>query len=95
MLCSHRYLKVDRRIEDNEQVYEENEQFIEMYDDRITTASDVFYLRDVLDITFKKMSGRTGFLYLHTTRGVYSFFTNAKPDQLIMKYKEIKHQKLT
>ena len=94
MLCSHRYLKVDRRIEDNEQVYEENEQLMVMYQDRITTASDVFYLQDVLDITFKKLSGMNGFLYLHTTRGVYSFFTNAKPDQLISIYKEIKHQKL-
>jgi hypothetical protein len=92
MLCSHRYLKVDRRIEDNEQVYEENEKYIRMYHDRITTASDIFHLHDILDITFKKMSGMKGFLYLHTTRGVYSYFTNAQPDQLIEIYKEIKHQ---
>ena len=52
MLCSHGYLKVNRRIEDNEQIYEENEQFITMYHDRITTASDIFYLHDILDITF-------------------------------------------
>ena len=63
-----------------------------MYDDRITTASDIFYLQDILDITFKNMSGMKGFLYLHTTRGVYSFLTNAKPDRLIEVYKEIKHQ---
>lgn len=92
MLCSHSYWKVDRKIEDNEQVYEENEQFIRMYHDRITTASDIFHLRDILDITFKNMSGRTGFLYLHTTRGVYSFCTDAKPDKLIEIYKKIKHQ---
>lgn len=92
MLCSHGYLKVNRRIVDNEQIYEENEQFITMYHDRITTASDIFYIHDILDITFKNMSGMKGFLYLHTTRGVYSFYTNAKPDRLIRAYKEIKHQ---
>lgn len=92
MLCSHSYLKVDRRIEDNEQVYEENEQYIRMYHDRITTASDIFYLGDILDISFKKMSGMKGFLYLHTTRGVYSYFTHAKPDRLLKVYNEIKHQ---
>ncbi|CAM4016953.1 hypothetical protein [Mesobacillus thioparans] len=92
MLCSHGYLKVNRRIEDNEQIYEEDEQFITMYHDRITTASDVFHLRDVLDITFKNMSGMKGFLYLHTTSGVYSFFTHANPDRLIKVYKEIKQR---
>ncbi|MBS8264269.1 hypothetical protein DYI25_07455 [Mesobacillus boroniphilus] len=90
MLCSHSYLKVDRRIEDNEQVYEENEQFIRMYHDRITTASDIFYLKDVLDITFKNMSGKKGFLYLHTTRGVYPYLTHEKPDRILQVYKEIK-----
>ena len=44
MLCSHNYLKVDRRIKDNEQVYEEYEEKIRVYDDRITTASDIFFL---------------------------------------------------
>lgn len=92
MLCSHNYLKVDRRIKDNEQVYQEYEEIIRVYDDRITTASDIFFIRDILDITFKKMSGMKGFLYLHTTRGVYSFFTNARPDRLIKVYKELKHQ---
>lgn len=92
MLCSHSYLRVDRRIVENEQVYEENEQFIRMYHDRVTTDSDIFYLQDILDITFKSMSGMKGFLYLHTTRGVYSYFTLMKPDHLLKVYKEIKQQ---
>jgi hypothetical protein len=92
MLCSHRYLKVNRRIEDNKQIFEEKEQLITMFHDRITTASDTFYLSDILDITFRQMSGRKGFLYLHTNRGVFSFFTNVKPDVLIEVYREIKNR---
>lgn len=90
MLCSHSYLKVDRKIKDNEQIYEENEELIRVYDDRITTASDIFHIQDILDISFKNMSGKKGFLYLHTTRGVYSYFTNAKPDQLLRVYNEMR-----
>ncbi|RSD25426.1 hypothetical protein [Mesobacillus subterraneus] len=93
MLCSHQYLRVKRKIEDNEQVYEEYEEEIQVYADRITTASDHFDIKDVLDITFKTMSGDRGFLYLHTTRGVYSYFTNANPEQLMEIYQKIKAQK--
>jgi hypothetical protein len=92
VLCSHIYLTVKRRIKNNEQIFEENEEIIKVFEDRITTASEDFKLHDILDISFKNMSGKKGFLYLHTTSGVYSYITNIEPVRLIEVYKELKNQ---
>ncbi|WP_423406814.1 hypothetical protein AABM38_13005 [Heyndrickxia sp. MSNUG] len=92
MLCSQIYLTVHRKIEGNEQKYEENKEVIRIYDDRITTASEHFQLRDILDISFRNISDAKGFLYLHTTRGLYSYVTDNEPQQLMRIFKELKKQ---
>lgn len=92
MLCSQIYLTVHRKIENNEQKYEENEELIRIYEDKLTTASDYFQLKDILDISFRNFSATKGFLYLHTTRGVYSYVTDNEPNQLIKIFKELKRQ---
>jgi hypothetical protein len=92
LLCSQIYLTVHRKIEDNEQKYEENKELIKIYEDRLTTASEHFHLKDILDISFRNFSDAKGFLYLHTTRGLYSYVTDNEPKQLIGIFKELKRQ---
>lgn len=92
LLCSQIYLTVHRKIEGNEQKYEENKEVIRIYEDRLTTASEHFQLRDILDISFRNISDAKGFLYLHTTRGLYSYVTDNEPQQLMRIFKELKKQ---
>lgn len=92
MLGSHLYLTVKRKIKDNEQIFEEKEELLRIYTDRITTASDRFLIEDVLDISFRSFSNQNGLLYLHTTRGVYSYRTSQQPEKLMKIYNELKKQ---
>jgi hypothetical protein len=91
VLWSHIYIKVNRTIKNNSQIFSENEEFIKIYKDRVTTATEDFDLKDILDISFKYMSGTKGILYLHTTRGLYAFVTNIPPTRLIQIFRELKN----
>ena len=90
MLCSHIYIKVYRTVRNNAQIIEESEELIEIFEDKIITASERFDLKDILDISFKKISAKNGFLYLHTTSGLYSYVTETNPHKLIKIYKDLK-----
>lgn len=92
LLGSHLYLTVKRQIRDNEQIFEEKEELMRIYSDRITTASDRFLIEDVLDISFRSFSNNNGLLYLHTTRGVFSYRTSHQPEILIKIYNDLKNQ---
>jgi hypothetical protein len=83
---------VTRKISNNEQLFEENEELIKIYEDKLTTATEHFKLSDILDMSYKNFSGKNGFLYLHTTSGVYSYITSNQPDELIKIYRELKDQ---
>jgi hypothetical protein len=92
MLCSHIYIKVHRTIRNNAQIFSEKEQFIKIYEDRVTTATEDFDIKDILDISFKEMSGTRSFLYLHTTRGLFAYVTNIPPTRLIKIFRELKNR---
>lgn len=90
MLCSHSYYRVDRTVKENSQLFKKKKEFIKMYVDRIITASEQFDIDDVHDISYKNISGEKGFLYLHTSSGMYSYVTESKPNQFMKIYKELK-----
>ena len=90
LLCSHAYLIVTRKILNNEQIFEETEEFIKIFEDKLTTATEQFKLRDILDMSYKNSSGKNGFLYLHTTSGVYTYITSDQPDMLMKIYRELR-----
>ena len=90
MLCSQIYIKVNRTVKNNAQIIEESEELIEIFEDKLITATEYFDLKDILDISFKKISAKNGFLYLHTTSGVYSYVTKTNPHKLIKVFNDIK-----
>jgi hypothetical protein len=91
LLCSHIYLTVKRKIRDNVQIVEMKEERIRLFSDRITTASDQFLIEEVLDMSYKSFSNKNGFLYLHTSRGVFAFMTAQQPNELLDYYRFLKH----
>jgi hypothetical protein len=84
------YVKVIRKITWNKQYAIEETHQLELFDDVICSHSEQFKFRDVLDISYRTMSEDTGFLYLHTNRGVYSFYIKTNPSQFIDTYKKQK-----
>lgn len=89
MLSSQKYVIVNRTVKNNSQYSLETEEVIFLFEDKIITASDHFHINEVLDISFKLLSGTVGFLYLHTIKGLYSYVVKSEPHQFIDAYKQL------
>ncbi|WP_260471813.1 hypothetical protein [Bacillus sp. HMF5848] len=90
-LCVQEYVKVIRKIEDNRQLHIETEHYLHLYPDKITDSLRQFNIKDVRDMTYKPFSSTPkGFLYLHTTQGVFSYVVTTSPIPFIEKYKQYK-----
>ncbi|WP_083249286.1 hypothetical protein [Bacillus solimangrovi] len=90
LIVSQTYVNVVRMIENNVQQYIENEEVISLYSDRIITHTDEFYLMNVFDISYRSMASNSGFLYLHTNKGVFSYHVKSNPNRFINEFKKMK-----
>ncbi|WP_026560772.1 hypothetical protein [Bacillus sp. J37] len=93
VLANIRYMKVTRVIEKNVQNHREEEHVITLTTKGIETSCDTFSLAEVLDISFRDFSQQLGLLYLHTTKGMYSYTVRINPQIFIKKFKEVKKRK--
>lgn len=84
------YITVTRNIEENIIYHKEEQHKITLSTSEISTSFETFLLKDVLDISYRIISSDIGFLYLHTTRGMYSFQMRSNPEQFIEEFKKIK-----
>ncbi len=87
---SQPYVKVIRKIDNNQQLYIQSLSYIYLYEDRIETETHTFSLKNVFDMSFKSFSSNSGFLYLHTHQGVFSYNVESNPSQLIQIFKNMK-----
>ena len=90
IISSIPYSLIKRVIEFNQQKFIKSEHRINLYKSKISTISNQFELKNVLDISFRSFSGETGLLYLHTNQGVFAFEVNADPTYFINEYKKLK-----
>ncbi|TXC93113.1 hypothetical protein FS935_02670 [Metabacillus litoralis] len=85
------YVIVNRKIEDNTQLHKEEEHKITLSCERVVTSFDSFLLEEVLDISFRFFSSEEmGLLYLHTTKGMYSYTVKTSPQHFIEQFKQMK-----
>lgn len=87
---SQPYVKVIRKIDNNQQLYIQSLAYIYLYEDRIETETQTFLLKNIFDMSFKSFSSNTGFLYFHTNQGVFSYNVESNPSQLIQIFKNMK-----
>lgn len=85
LIASHPYIKVERRIEWNEQKYIETNHLLRLFSDRVISSTNEFNLEHVYD-----MSYRNTFLYLHTNQGVFSYLIKIDPLPFIQAFKKMK-----
>ncbi len=85
------YIEFTRTVESNQQHQIESLHQMFLYKDKIVAKSKEFPLHHVLDISYKVISGETGFLYLHTNHQVFSFYVRNNPGEFIEAYKSLKN----
>lgn len=90
LIHSQPYVKVIRKIDNNQQLYIQTLASIDLYEDRIETETQAFSLKNVFDMSFKSFSSNNGFLYLHTHQGVFTYTVESNPSQLIEIFKNMK-----
>ena len=81
-LYSLSYFVIKRKIDLNMQIIEEEKSLV-LWNDRVTSEEQTFYLNIIHDISFKPSSNQYKILYLHTNRGVYSFVVKENPQEMI------------
>lgn len=90
IICSQAYIRVNREITNNQQHYVQIEEHLYLYGDMIKADNKNFLLQDIFDISYKSFSFNQGFLYLHTTQGVFSFSVQSNPAPFIASFKNLK-----
>ncbi|CAM4513338.1 hypothetical protein FHS16_006060 [Paenibacillus endophyticus] len=86
------YYKVGREIIGNEQITVVNERFIQLYPDKITTRYHEFLIRELFDISYRRLGSEEGFLYLHTKHGIFSYSIKTDPTGFIKVVKAAIHK---
>jgi|SRR5690625_3041252 len=92
LLAKQVYFKIQRKVCSTEQKEIEERRTIYMYPSKIITKHREFLMKDVLDISYRKIkkSGDMGLLYLHTTSGLYSYTIKTSPSLFIETFKKHK-----
>jgi hypothetical protein len=89
LLAEQSYVKVVRNVDAITQTETEEERKIYMYEDRLITKHREFDMDTVLDMSYR-MFGTSGLLYVHTTKGVFSYLIKSSPETFIHKFKQYK-----
>lgn len=87
LIAAQPYVKVQREVSSLEQKRVEHRRVIYLYEEKVVTQHREFPLSQVLDMTYRKIGGEGGLLYLHTSRGVYSYTVQSTPVPFIEAFK--------
>lgn len=88
-VASQAYYQVQREVSEGQQRRHISNRQIDLYHDRITTFSREFALQHVFDMSYRRIGGEIGFLYLHTSIGVFSYTVNTNPAPFIARFKSM------
>lgn len=88
-LATHRCIEVKQEIGWIEKRTVETSFDLYLYKDRIDVKDSSFPIKHVLDISYRldEKENKIGFLYLHTTGGIRTYFIKQDPSKLIEEFK--------
>ncbi|GAE26706.1 hypothetical protein JCM9140_2795 [Halalkalibacter wakoensis JCM 9140] len=68
---------------------------MKLFDDQLTVKNDHYPLTAIFDISYRKKPGKDtmGFLYLHTNRGVRTYYIKDDAYTLVTAYKKLKSER--
>ncbi|GEN53037.1 hypothetical protein HFA01_12990 [Halobacillus faecis] len=79
MICSQPIFERTRVIENNQQLYLEKEDKLELFETRVVSPQETFPLHAIHDVSYRKSSSMYGMLYLHTHKGVRAYMVKEDP----------------
>jgi hypothetical protein len=83
LIAVHPYYKIQREINCLEQKKVEQERHLYLYNSKVVTKYREFTISDVFDMSYRTIGNEGGFLYLHTSKGVYSYKVKTDPKDFI------------
>ncbi|WP_337019616.1 hypothetical protein [Oceanobacillus massiliensis] len=93
LLAEQSYIKIVRELSSIEQKDVEHQRKLYLYDEKIVTQHREFPLKDVLDISYRFIGGDGGLLYLHTTKGVFSYIVKTSPEKFVEAYRNFRDKR--
>lgn len=81
-ISTQRYYKVQRDVTSLSQQDIELERYLYLYEDKIVSAYREFPLDQVTDISYREF-GKSGLIYLHTFKGIFTYPVKNSPDAFI------------
>ncbi|WP_051189150.1 hypothetical protein [Halalkalibacillus halophilus] len=87
----HPYVKFRREIDHINFVQRNIEEdfYVYLYKHKVVSDEQEFPIETVFDMSYKMLSGMYGFLYLHTTKGVFTYQIKDRPDTFIAAFREV------
>lgn len=88
-VARQQYVKVQREVDGIEQRDIEYNRFIYLYPDRVVTKYRTFPIQEVIDMSYRKIAGEGGLLYLHTSGGVFSYTVKTSPEDFVAAFRQL------
>ncbi|MFC0561850.1 hypothetical protein [Halalkalibacter alkalisediminis] len=95
LLASQTCVEVHQEIGWTEKRIVETTFDIKLFEDQLVVKDDVFPLTSIFDISYRKKpeQGAMGFLYLHTNRGVRTYYIKEDAYFLVNTYQKLKSER--
>jgi hypothetical protein len=94
-LATHRCIEIRHEIDSVQKKLVETSFDMQLFESEIITKNQRYPLTAVFDISYRKKEGdgAIGFLYLHTNRGVRTYYVREEPIAFIDTYQQLKAQR--
>lgn len=95
LLAEQPYIKMDRQVDGLEQKDVELNRMLYLYDEKVMSKYREFPIQDVTDVSHRAVgTDGGGMLYVHTTKGVYTYIVKSSPMDFINTFKdEVKYKR--
>ncbi|TWI56281.1 hypothetical protein [Halalkalibacter nanhaiisediminis] len=92
LLATQRCVEIRQEIGWTEKRTVETSFEMKLFEDQLTIKNDTFPLTSIFDISYRKKPEKDamGFLYLHTSQGVRTFYIKEEPISLLNAYQKLK-----
>jgi len=84
------YVIIERAIANQEQMITVHAHELHLFKTKIVSHLREYTLHNVYDLSYKIISGKEGFLYLHTNQGVYSYIVRTDPSAFIREFNDLR-----
>lgn len=83
IIAQQRYVKIHRTVSISGQYNQEEIRRLSLYEEKIMSKYREFPLAHVMDLSYRPVAKEGGILYIHTTKGVFSYQVTESPTNFI------------